>query len=89
MLDLYHRMFVRAGARLAGADRARYAEIAQRLATLGTAFSQNVRADEKAWTLPLAAADLEGPAAVPGRRRGAGGDGARACRGTWSRCRAA
>ncbi len=60
VLDLYHRMFVRAGAKLAGADRARYAEIAQRLATLGTLFSQNVRADEKAWTLPLGADDLEG-----------------------------
>lgn len=60
VLDLYHRMFVRAGARLIGADRARYAEIVQRLATLGTAFSQNVRADERAWTLPLAPEDLEG-----------------------------
>jgi peptidyl-dipeptidase Dcp len=60
VLDLYHRMFVRAGAKLAGADRTRYADIVQRLATLGTLFSQNVRADEKAWTLPLAESDLEG-----------------------------
>ncbi|MBA3324195.1 MAG: M3 family metallopeptidase, partial [Rhodobacteraceae bacterium] len=60
VLELYHRMFVRAGARLEGADRARFAEIVQRLATLGAAFSQNVRADEKAWTMPLSPGDLEG-----------------------------
>jgi peptidyl-dipeptidase Dcp len=60
VLDLYHRMFVRAGARLVGADRDRLTAVMQRLATLGTQFSQNVRADEKAWTLPLAAADLDG-----------------------------
>jgi peptidyl-dipeptidase Dcp len=32
----------------------------ERLATLGTTFSQNVRADEKAWTLPLGPEDLDG-----------------------------
>jgi peptidyl-dipeptidase Dcp len=53
-------MFVRAGARLEGAARERLSAILQRLATLGTTFSQNVRADEKAWTLPLAPEDLEG-----------------------------
>jgi peptidyl-dipeptidase Dcp len=60
VLELYHRMFVRSGARLTGADRDRLAEIAQRLATLGTAFSQNVLADEKGWEMDLAPADLEG-----------------------------
>jgi len=60
VLELYHRMFLRAGARLAGPDRDHYAAIMQRLATLGAAFSQNVRAEEKAWTLPLAAEDLDG-----------------------------
>jgi peptidyl-dipeptidase Dcp len=60
VLELYHRMFVRAGARLEGADRARLKEIVQRLASLGTAFGQNVLADEKAWTLPLGPDDLEG-----------------------------
>ena len=38
VLTLYHRMFVRAGARLAGADRARLKAVMQRLASLGTAF---------------------------------------------------
>jgi peptidyl-dipeptidase Dcp len=60
VLELYHRMFVRAGARLEGDDRHRLAAILERLAALSTAFSQNVRADEKAWTLALAPGDLEG-----------------------------
>jgi len=60
VLELYHRMFVRAGARLEGADRERLAAIAQRLASLGTAFSQNVLADEKGWEMALPPADLEG-----------------------------
>jgi len=60
VLTLYHRMFVRAGARLEGADRDRLKQVLQRLALLGTSFGQNVLADEKAWTLPLAPADLEG-----------------------------
>ncbi|HPG22085.1 MAG TPA: M3 family metallopeptidase [Amaricoccus sp.] len=58
VLDLYHRMFVRAGARLEGAERDRLREIVQRLASLGTAFSQNVLADEKAWALALGEKDL-------------------------------
>ncbi len=60
VLALYHRMFVRAGARLTGADRERLAAIMQRLASLGTAFGQNVLADEKDWTLALAPGDLAG-----------------------------
>jgi peptidyl-dipeptidase Dcp len=60
VLELYHRMFVRAGARLEGADRDRLAAVLERLATLSTAFSLNVRADEKTWTMPLAKADLDG-----------------------------
>jgi len=60
VLELYHRMFVRSGARLEGADRDRLREISQRLATLGTAFGQNVLADEKAWEMRLEAADLKG-----------------------------
>jgi peptidyl-dipeptidase Dcp len=60
VLGLYHRMFVRAGAKLAGADRERLAAIMQRLASLGTQFSQNVLADEKSWSMPLAPGDLEG-----------------------------
>jgi peptidyl-dipeptidase Dcp len=60
VLDLYHRMFVRAGARLRGEDRGRLAAIQERLASLGTAFGQNVLADEKAWELPLRPEDLQG-----------------------------
>ena len=61
VLDLYHRMFVRAGARLTGADRdAAEAEILQRLATSAPLSARTCCADEKAWTLPLAADDLEG-----------------------------
>ncbi|MBP7241066.1 M3 family metallopeptidase [Amaricoccus sp.] len=59
VLELYHRMFVRAGARLEGADRGRLAAVLERLATLSTRFSQNVRADEKSWTMPLASGDLD------------------------------
>ena len=60
VLELYHRMFVRAGARLKGADRKRLSELMQRLASLGTTFAQNVLADEKSWEMPLDADDLEG-----------------------------
>jgi peptidyl-dipeptidase Dcp len=60
VLDLYHRMFVRAGAKLTGADRERLAAIMQRLASLGTQFSQNVLADEKSWSMRLEPEDLEG-----------------------------
>ncbi len=57
---LYHRMFRRAGAELEGPDRDRLAEVMRRLATLGTAFSQNVLADEKSWEMALAPEDLDG-----------------------------
>ena len=60
VLELYQKMFRRAGAELEGADKARFAEIMQRLATLGTTFTQNLLADERDWFLPLAEADLEG-----------------------------
>ena len=60
VLTLYHRMFVRAGARLEGAERVRLRAVLERLASLGTAFGQNVLADEKAWMLPLGPDDLDG-----------------------------
>jgi peptidyl-dipeptidase Dcp len=53
VLDLTHKRFVRAGARLTGADRERMGQIMQRLAVLGTRFSQNVLADEASWQLVL------------------------------------
>jgi peptidyl-dipeptidase Dcp len=53
VLERYHRGFVRAGAGLAPKARARMAEIAERLATLGTRFNQNVLADEQSYLLVL------------------------------------
>ncbi|MCB1354836.1 MAG: M3 family metallopeptidase [Rhodobacteraceae bacterium] len=60
VLELYHRMFVRAGAQLEGAERERLAALMQRLASLGTSFSQNVLADERSWYMALDEADLAG-----------------------------
>lgn len=60
VLDLYHRMFVRAGAALSPDARARLKEVMQRLATLGTTFSQNVLSDEKSWDMILTQTDLDG-----------------------------
>ena len=53
LLERVHLSFVRAGARLGGAEGRRYAEVMQRLAELNTAFAQNVLADETAWGLEL------------------------------------
>jgi peptidyl-dipeptidase Dcp len=53
VLERYHTSFRRAGAALDAAAKKRLAEIIERLATLGTAFSQNVLADEQAFALPL------------------------------------
>jgi peptidyl-dipeptidase Dcp len=60
VLELYHRMFVRSGARLDGGDRDRLGAVMQDLTRLGTAFSQNVLADEKSWAMALGPDDLEG-----------------------------
>ncbi|MEJ8673162.1 M3 family metallopeptidase [Chromobacterium amazonense] len=60
LLDLIHRDFVRAGAKLQGPARQRYAEVVSKLAELTTAFGQNVLADESEYTLQLAENDLAG-----------------------------
>ncbi len=61
VLDRYHTIFVRAGAKLQGEDKKRLAAITERLASLGTQFAQNVLADEKSYQLVLdGEADLEG-----------------------------
>ncbi|POZ62271.1 M3 family metallopeptidase [Chromobacterium alticapitis] len=60
LLDLIHRNFVRAGAKLQGEARQRYAAIISRLAELTTAFGQNVLADESEYALQLGEADLAG-----------------------------
>jgi peptidyl-dipeptidase Dcp len=61
VLDRYHTIFVRAGAKLQGEEKKRLAAITERLASLGTQFAQNVLADEKSYQLVLdGEADLEG-----------------------------
>jgi peptidyl-dipeptidase Dcp len=53
VLERYHTNFRRAGAALDAAAKKRLAEIIERLATIGTAFSQHVLADEQAYALAL------------------------------------
>jgi peptidyl-dipeptidase Dcp len=73
VLTLYHRMFVRSGAQLDGDASLRLTEVKSRLAVLGTAFSQNLLADEREWFMPIAEADLEGlPDFVVSAARAAG-----------------
>ncbi|HEX4293603.1 MAG TPA: M3 family metallopeptidase [Rhizomicrobium sp.] len=60
VLERYHLDFVRSGAKLEGAAKARLAAIVEELATLGTDFGQNVLADEQAFALPLTESDLAG-----------------------------
>ena len=57
VLERYHLRFRRAGAALDTAAKARLAEINERLATLGTAFGQNVLADEQEAVLVLDSED--------------------------------
>lgn len=58
VLMLYHRMFLRAGAALDAQGSARMAAVKARLASLGTAFTQNLLADERDWFMPIE--DLSG-----------------------------
>jgi peptidyl-dipeptidase Dcp len=60
LLELTYKSFIRTGAKLEGAARARFAEIAERLASLEMQFAQNVLADENNFMLPLDEADLSG-----------------------------
>jgi peptidyl-dipeptidase Dcp len=53
VIERYHTGFRRAGAALDAPAKKRLAEIIERLAALGTAFSQNVLADEQSFTLQL------------------------------------
>jgi peptidyl-dipeptidase Dcp len=57
VLERYHIAFTRHGAGLAAADKVQLAANAERLATLGAQFGQNVLADEKGWMLTLETAD--------------------------------
>ncbi|GFE63366.1 M3 family metallopeptidase [Litoreibacter roseus] len=60
VLDLSHRNFVRAGAKLEGDAYDRLKEVQKRLAVLGTEFTQNILADERSWSMALTDDDLEG-----------------------------
>ena len=61
VLERYHLDFKRAGAALGADAKARLGAINERLASLGTTFSQNVLADEQAYGLMLETeADLAG-----------------------------
>jgi peptidyl-dipeptidase Dcp len=53
VLERYHTLFRRTGAALDAPAQKRLAEIVERLAELGTTFSQNVLADEQAFALSL------------------------------------
>ena len=57
VLERYHVKFKRAGAALDPTAKQRLAAINERLATLGTTFSQNVLADEQGYTLILETED--------------------------------
>ena len=73
VLELYRQMFVRSGAQLEGDQAARLTAVKARLAVLGTAFSQNVLAEERSWFMELGEGDLEGlPAFVVDAARAAG-----------------
>ncbi|CAN0554256.1 unnamed protein product, partial [Laminaria digitata] len=60
VLEQSWRQFVRAGAKLGADEKKRFAEIGERLASLGTQFGQNVLADEADWSLLLEKDDLAG-----------------------------
>ncbi|WP_237213732.1 M3 family metallopeptidase [Falsiroseomonas oryziterrae] len=60
LLERLYMGLVRAGAALDESSRTRLTEISTRLATLHTAFGQNVLADENEWQMVLAEADLDG-----------------------------
>ncbi|WP_442756408.1 M3 family metallopeptidase [Methylocystis sp. JAN1] len=60
VLELTYKNFIRAGAKLNDADKARMTAILERLAGLSTRFSQNVLADESSWLLLLDESDLDG-----------------------------
>jgi peptidyl-dipeptidase Dcp len=57
VLERHHTAFRRAGAALDAANKTRLAAIAERLAALGTQFSQNVLADEQSYALVLESED--------------------------------
>ncbi len=75
VLFLTHRRFVRMGAMLDGDDSDRLRDVMSRLSVLGTEFTQNLLADERAWHMVLDKDGLEGlPDFVVATARAAGKD---------------
>ena len=75
VLTLYRKMFLRSGAALEGAAAERLTAVKSRLAVLGTAFGQNLLADERAWFMELAQSDLTAlPSFVQDVARAAGAE---------------
>lgn len=60
VLERHHTTFRRAGAALDADKKRRFATINERLAALGTNFSQNVLADERSYALALEGDELAG-----------------------------
>ena len=60
VLEKTWKGFVRSGASLEADEQTRFAAINARLAELGAAFSQNILADERQWSLIIDKADLDG-----------------------------
>ncbi|RUY80445.1 peptidase M3, partial [Mesorhizobium sp. M7A.F.Ca.CA.003.01.2.1] len=60
VLEKTWKGFVRSGAKLDADGKKRLASISEELSSLGTAFGQNVLADERDWALFLDEADLAG-----------------------------
>jgi peptidyl-dipeptidase Dcp len=75
VLMLTRRGFVRQGALLEGAARDRLKAVKERLAVLGTQFTQNLLADERDWAMDLSEGDLDGlPGFVVSAARAAGAE---------------
>ena len=75
VLQLYRQMFVRSGALLEGVASERLTAVKSRLAVLGTAFSQNLLAEEREWFMELAGGDLDGlPEFLAASARAAGAE---------------
>jgi peptidyl-dipeptidase Dcp len=60
LLERHHRRLVRSGAQLDPKRKARMSAISERLASLHTAFGQNVLHDEDEWRLVLDEGELDG-----------------------------
>ena len=60
VLELYHLSFVRSGAELKVSEQQKLKKILQRLAELGTLFTQNLLKDEREWSMNVTEKDLLG-----------------------------